>query len=566
MRNPKSVSESASRRTLLGGFLILCALALFIAGRDIERPGLYYDEVIQAESAVRFLQADPAPHQIPGAAHVRLFGRWLPVMTQPYMGALKSQLLIPAFAVFGSGAGTLRLTTLSWSLVGLLFLMLWTRRELGLSTALLGGALVILDPSLLLISRHDWGSVAIAFACRCAGLYFASSGWRAKKTWRAAPRLAAAGLFLGLGVYNKIDFALVLVCGGLALFAVRPELARERASAPRLVAFLLGGLLGLAPLIGWLGSAARVARGAITKPLSWVDLLEKWNTWVATLNGSYFHKLVLAGGSFENMYTAEQGAATFFPMLFGASALWLALQWWRQRRRGEFDPARAFVLLLALLIPLSVFLTPRAVRVHHALLAAPFPQLVVAIAVIDLWHTGRPAAVRIAAAAIAGVALLGNLWVLGETLETLHMTGGKGRWSDAIVSFAPELQDRVAVNLDWGLYLPLRFANRELATVEPFWRLREQMQRGHSWTFDGTSDHVYLFLIGKHAVFGYGEALLDAARRLPTERVSIRHHSDRSGDPAFVSLRFATPHRLVYDGTFEVKFAGQSVNSDAARE
>lgn len=566
-RVPSRVSDLAERREqviLLGGFLLLGALALWIAGRDIERPGLYYDELIQAEPAIRFLAADPSPHRIPGATQIRLFGRWFPVMTQPYMGALKSQLLIPSFALFGVGAASLRITTLCWSFVGLLFLMLWAKRELGLSIALLGGALVCFDPSLLLISRHDWGSVALAFACRCGGLYFACSGWRTRHAGRAATRLALAGLLFGLGVYNKIDFALVLVCGVLALLAVRPRLAREIATAPRSIALLLGGLLGLAPLIGWLGSAAAVTRAVIARPLSAAELVEKWNTALATLDGSYFLKLTLAGGSFENMF-AKDASGTLFPILFGASALWLAVRCWKQRRRGALDPARGFVVALAVLVPLAVLFTPRAVRVHHALLAAPFPQLVVAIASVDLWRSGRRTA-RIAAACLAVGALLGNLWVLRETLDTVRVTGGKGRWSDAIVDLAPELRDRVAVNLDWGLYLPLRFADRSLATIEPFWQLRELQRRGRPWIFDGTSDHVYLFLSGDYAVFGYGDALLEAARRLPPERVSIRLHNDRSGDPAFVSLRFAAPHRLVYDGAFEVMFTGRSTSSGAQPE
>ena len=103
---------------LFGVWLALGALALAFAARDLSAPGLYYDEVIQAEQAREFLDANGRPLQVPGADSVRVFGRWLPVFTQPYMGALKSQLLIPSFALFGASGASLRVTTLVWGLLG----------------------------------------------------------------------------------------------------------------------------------------------------------------------------------------------------------------------------------------------------------------------------------------------------------------------------------------------------------------------------------------------------------------------------------------------------------------
>ena len=160
------------------GFLALCAVAAAIAVPNLRAPGLYYDEVIQAEPAVEFLAKDGSPLQIPGARSVWLCGRWFPVMTQAYMGALKSQALIPVFALFGPTPESLRLATLSFALLGLLFALLWARLALGLPVALVAGALLAVDPSFLFTSRHDWGSFALGFLCRCGGLYFVTSGFR----------------------------------------------------------------------------------------------------------------------------------------------------------------------------------------------------------------------------------------------------------------------------------------------------------------------------------------------------------------------------------------------------
>ncbi len=83
---------------LTGLFAVLCLAVLLLGGRQLDAPGLYYDEVIQATPASEFLREGGEPLSIPGAHNSWLFGGWFPLMTQPYMGALKSQLLIPGFA------------------------------------------------------------------------------------------------------------------------------------------------------------------------------------------------------------------------------------------------------------------------------------------------------------------------------------------------------------------------------------------------------------------------------------------------------------------------------------
>ena len=57
------VNEVAPRRRREGLALalccvLLCCIALGICGHDLDVPGLYYDEVIQAEPAVQFLADD----------------------------------------------------------------------------------------------------------------------------------------------------------------------------------------------------------------------------------------------------------------------------------------------------------------------------------------------------------------------------------------------------------------------------------------------------------------------------------------------------------------------------
>ncbi|MGE4605627.1 MAG: glycosyltransferase family 39 protein [Myxococcota bacterium] len=555
-------NERSGRWVLWIGFALLCGVAIGIAGRELDRPGLYYDEIIQVEPSVRFLTADPSPHAIPGASQIRVASRWFPVMTQPYMGALKSQLLIPFLAIFGTSPASLRLTTLAWSLVGVLLMMSWARNALGLSVALIAGALVVLDPNFLLVSRHDWGSFGLGFVFRCGALLLITQAFRQRGV--GGLKLVAGGALLGLGIYNKIDFGVALIAAVLALLAVRPRLPAEILASPRrAILIVLGAVLGAAPILASLPQTLATTRKALARSAGVSDFDEKWNTLVAMFDGSYFHELMLSGGVFKEMFETD-GTGSLFPILFGLSLLWVATGTWRGLRSGEPHRTRAFVALCSVLIPLGVLLTPRAIRIHHALLAVPFPQLLVAIAAVDVWNTTPKTTTArhwMRAVAVLGVAtaIFGSLRVDLATLGTIHETRGRGRWSDAIGRFSADLRSHdatpTAVSLDWGLYLPLRFADRSLTLIEPIWQLGAQLGAQRPWTFEGSERHVYLLFEPQFAVFRYGQQFLEAVARLPEDRVEIRHHSDASGDPVFVSVRLLGPHRLRYTGRFQIEWS-----------
>jgi hypothetical protein len=550
------------RRVLIGGGLALCGAVLLLAGRHLAVPGIYYDEVIQAEPATQFLRSDGRPSEVPGLRSIRLWGRWFPVMTQPYMGALKSQALIPVFAVFGATPASLRLTTLAWGLGGLLLAMLWARRSLGLPTALLAGAFLALDPSFLWVSRHDWGSSALGLLCRCGGLYFGHSGWRERRPGR----LFAAGLLLGLGVYNKIDFGIFLGAAAVALLVSAPRALREVLRAPRTLVGVAGFALGTAPMAPALQRAV-VASVAVARHRGGAaaDWSEKLHTLQTVLDGSYFHRLMLAGGNFDRMFAVGGAASGPFLVIFAASALFVAARWGAERRRsGGGDPApraRGFVLVTALLSLLGFLIMPAAERIHHVLNAWPFPHLTVAIAVVELWQTRaapgpRRVGLRAVAVVAAGAVLAGSLFVDLRTWETIRATGGKGRWSDSLARFAAETTTQphaVVVTLDWGFAEPLRFEAPTLALVEPIWKLKRARRRGEVWIWEGTPDHVYLVYEEAYRLFDFGASLLDALDSLPAGSATVVRHADRSGDPAFLSIRIDRPHRLVYRGGFEVQ-------------
>jgi hypothetical protein len=279
------------------------------------------------------------------------------------------------------------------------------------------------------------------------------------------------------------------------------------------------------------------------------------------LDGSYFHRLMLSGGSFEGMFQVEQSASGVFALAFAAALVALAATLWRDRRRGELDAGQAFLWLATALIALGLFLTPRAVRIHHVLNLYPFPQLVVATVLVRLFTVGpgdsaRRSLRRAGAVALLTAVLAGNLFVNAKIVETIRVSGGKGRWSDSLGAFAAELNARpgaVAVGLDWGFAGPLQWAARELEVREPIWAMRRARPSRQKWEIDGGPEHVYLVFEEELAVFEFGEKFLALVNELPPGDASVRRHTDREGDVAFLSVRFARPHRIAYhSGRFEV--------------
>ncbi|MBW1687457.1 MAG: glycosyltransferase family 39 protein [Deltaproteobacteria bacterium] len=546
---------SRESRALAAGFGVLCLCVFALLGRNLDEPGLYYDEVIQATPASEFLREGGEPLRMPGARNTWLFGGWFPLMTQPYMGALKSQLLIPTFAAFGATRETLRLAALAWSCVGLGLVMLWARRLFGLRVALLAGAFLAFDPSFLFVSRHDWGSVALALVLRGGGLYLATTGWA-----RASlVRLAAGGLLLGLGIYNKIDFAPFVAGAGLALLLVAPRSFWHelRAQPARALAAAGGFAAGAAPMLVTLTGVWAAAQAMLrSQEVRASDLAEKLHTWLSMLDGSHFHRLMLAGGSFERLSEVEGAVAGPFLVILVPSAVWLAVRLWRDARRGAFDRAQAFVLVAMLFTALGLLATPRAARIHHTMNVYPFPQLVVAIAATRLWGARDRAAWarRLLVGACVAALLAGSLRVDLRTLETIHESGGRGRWSNALERFAGELPDDASVvSLDWGFHAPLRFTRPELQLEEPVWRMQRARGPGPGVTLLGGPQHVYLVQEPGYQVFDIGDALLEAVRRLPMGAATVREHADRNGESAFRSIHFARPHQLIYRGSFEVK-------------
>ncbi len=507
---------------------VLAAAMILLARQNLSVPGLYYDEAVFAGMAKDFITGNVHGEHMPDHQVVRLAGRPFPLFIQTYLGTLKSWMLIPAFRIFGPTVAVLRATTLFWSLIALLLLMLGIWRWLGLATALIAGALLAFDPTFFFLSVLDWGVAVPSFLCRCACFYF-TIRWNQKRKLRDA---FFVGLFAGLGFFNKADFAVFLIAVSLAaVFCYWRQLVaaiRQHSSAVALAC--LGFALGAGPM---LLKIPRMFALTISGPHPNApgEMTTKLKTMLSMYDGSHFYRLMNVGGVFERMYEGSSGPKVAIGIAF--ILICVAFCGLAYRRRIVKPRAIAFLIVAMLLVTIGVFLLPDAVRIHHGFLVYPFPQLIIAALFSLLW--GRKILVRVVAILAIAIVCGSGLRTIAGTQKLIRETGGRGRWSESFDKFCRENRNRsdlTIVSLDWGFNEQLIFLTCTPQLAEPFWEFNQTLP-----PLPSNPNYIYLAHPAEYSVLKYDVAYLNQLQKNGAN-AEITPHFDRQNEVAFYTIRF----------------------------
>lgn len=513
-------------------WLVLSVITIAVARQNLSAPGLYYDEAVFAGLAKDFVTGQKRLH-MPGCEVVTISNRRLPIFVQPYLGALKCWMLIPAFALFGPNVAVLRLTTLFWAMLTILCFMLGVRRWLGTWPAIVGGVLLGLDPGWFFLGLLDWGAAVPGLLCRCLAFYLFSVWWQT----RQAASLVLAAASLGVGVFNKIDSLVFIAATGIAaLCFYARELWQAIRSKPAVV---IGACFAFLMPIGiTLPRMSKVLLVAEQTPSLAGELKEKLHTLMALYDGSYFYRLMNVGGLFNKMY--EQPPASYAPLwLLLAAAIITVASLVRDKHR-----LRAFGFLLTSLVGATagVLLLPGAVRIHHAILTFPLPQLLIVTALALVWQptAGWFGRIAVRIAPVIGLVLLvcSQVYTIARTQKLIADTGGRGRWSNALDAFCRENRDAsqlVIASLDWGFNEQIAFLTDGPQLVEPFWAFPRY--NGQLPALPPRSGYIYLAHSPEYSLFGYDLSYLNELQT-SGEAVEIQPRSDRQGNAVFYTIRF----------------------------
>ncbi len=540
--------------------LVIALLFAWLGLRYLDHPGPYEDELWSAAQAARFVLGAPITDPVLGRPVV-IFGHAAPFMLNAYVGPVKTYLLMPLFALFGVNVMVMRLTTSLVALVATWLVYLLMRREFDRVAALTSGVLLATDLNWVLMTRNDWGPVALGGLARVVAVY-ALLGWRRQPNRRGL--LSLACLTLGLGLAHKFDFlSFVVACAiSFALVYGRDLRVGARELAVAGGSFVVGAwpVLWLNLVTGGvtLRESESIARGVgqVAFPHSLADLgpyLAGLPTVaqarVATL------RVLLDGTSTANWMLGEAverrsslGASPLPFLVVGALVLLVAWGWrvlpvdWRR-------PA-AFLLALFAFSFLFITLTPFAVGAHHMAGVYPLPHLLVGVALGALWRVGRRSAwstwvARGAAVALFAIVVVANL-VLGQAFYGRLLTrGGAGAWSEAIYDLYTVLQREHAGEtvelMDWGFEKGLAMLGQEKLTLStPYWRVLGDEQ-AEAWLADlmRMPGRVFVVHADRYAAFPQvGQRLMAAYERQGNLAVDEQKFYQANGEHVFSVLRF----------------------------
>jgi len=338
-------------QSVVAGIFVAMAFAV-LTMHHLEAQGAYYDELHQAPAAFSYIGKHPKFFTV-------VFFDY-PSLNMTYSGAIKSgiygvflRFLHPHFTLY------------SWRLLGIvlvaagIFVFYWVAgRYLTFDAAGLFAILLLTDVSVIVMTRHDWGPVALALALRLALL----ATWLSIEFGESATyKYLIAGFILGVAIFEKLS-SLVLFLP----FAIMMLRRLKRRTA--WIACTLGLLIGAFPLLRanlhtykrygtfvslWSVDSARAG-------LSVTDIFQYAGWYLSLGQGDIAQQLVLGDSVSSFHLTAEAALITVILVGIGIAAFHLPRH--PMLRLASVMAACYALIALGLLIPLAADAGVRAWR------------------------------------------------------------------------------------------------------------------------------------------------------------------------------------------------------------
>jgi hypothetical protein len=448
---------------LMGYLLISCSL--------IRLPGLQYDEVLFANAALGNVDNSFIAYE------VEVGDYRIPLMLMPYIGALKSLLYAPLLRFLPASPVTVRLPVV---LLGLLSLLL-TYRLVGLlfdrSIAIWALVLLATDPSYIFQIRVDWGPVALMMLLKISSLLCFTQFVLTQRIHY----LAAGAFLMGLGVYDKVNYAWYVAALLPAALLVWGKSVLRKTTLKRVGIVLFFFVLGCWPVLLYnVATRGQTFEGRLLTESLAKSVDVRAGLLIETLNGTgayrYFNgepprhwTRAISWADFPKTLTPWMLLALPF-LLFGFAS-----------RSNKDSEAFHFVVLLASFILIEILVTYQALGWHHFMVLSPFPQIIIASGLARFVQPASRGALRhrrlaywVAAClliSLVGTNLLTNL----EYIRSLSRDGGRGIFSRAIyelAEYANENPENTYLLMDWGFSTQLLLLSRgAIKKEEIFWSL-----------------------------------------------------------------------------------------------
>jgi hypothetical protein len=507
-RLPLNSSAMVPNRNSLRGWCVGAIASLAFIGMSIvklDAQGMYYDEIHQAPASFFYIGEKPAMFVVT----VRGF----PVMNMSYSGAIKSA-LYGLYLRYGGG----HFTVYSWRLLGILLttagLLLFYKTGgewLPATSTILFALLLLADTSVLLMTRHDWGPVALSLSLRLAFL-----GLLIRMAWRPSwSGFFIAGVIIGIVLFEKLSGIVLLIPFCMFLWEARKRFLHGA------LAGVLGFAIGCLPLA--LVNAASFVRGAGLISLSNVQTVRTFHIQEALDYGrAYFsvgqgvdvRDLILgdhsSGSPQVELVLVLALTCLVFIAAGGTSNTWLRL-------------ARLCAASY-ILIGVALFLMPQVTSLHHWILGTPFQYAAIVLALAGFAEESEQRTRRTWQIAMIALAIA-LIVVRIPTVVAVEQSLGSGKAADR---FDPEFTrvaelsvaraaDAVFVSGDWGTATQLYCIGngRPDMVFEPFWS-NDPAAAVLDIASRTTKATMYVLVTGIAPQFAKAsESILDAMRNAP---------------------------------------------------
>jgi hypothetical protein len=368
--------DKHSNLTRAGSLCVGVAAAIVLAALSVinlESQGAHYDELHQAPAAFNYLgkQSPTFNYDFHG----------IPILNMTYSGAIKSNIyglylkyVTPKFTIY------------SWRLLGIVFLAIGligfyqiAGVSLSVRNAVLFGALLLTDASIILTNRHDFGPVALALCFRLGFLaVWMSIELRKPASWK----FFIAGSVVGIAIFEKLSSFVLLIPLCFLLLTVR------RRTADVWIAAATGLLTGSLPLL--LVNIGQYARGygfislsdLSAGPVDRLNVLGYAYEYLALGQGDMASRLIL--GEFSNPFWKQAEA-----LFMGTMLLIIVVAGLRLRPLDRSMTLAALIVSAYVTIGIAVYMLPRITFVHHWILGTPFQYGAIALALAGFASSGQ---------------------------------------------------------------------------------------------------------------------------------------------------------------------------------
>lgn len=495
-----------------------------IAMVQIELPGLQADEVYYVPPAAALIKGQYDMDYVmldPSVIHI--FDYPIPLMFNYYTGFLRTYLTFPVFVALGIDVYTIRISSIAFSTLALIFFTLFTHRlTRSRVIAFSAGLLLATDASFIAYTHNDFVVVATMMFLK-GGALAALLGWWMNPNKKAL--LYIGTLFFGLGISDRASFLwllFVLIPILLILYHknILKELKKRIENRTTLffagLSFSAGASLFIAFNIATLGGTFTPMLSTFRNTSSGVDNLAfgenlylRLQMLTDVLSGEYLSHFIFGEVNYRTSTWNFTGSpmSWLFPVIFFYYSAKCTIDSLAKKR--TVDHRMAFLLLFSVGLLIMASFTPTLFRGHQLLMLYPFPHIIVAIGLYELlqfvrkyWVSLTGKLIPVLQVAVIIVISTFALRPVRAYYDELEKTGGRGVWSDAIYEIVAEVDkhpDKTVVCMDWGFNPTiLSLTKNKINTIRNVYQGATRTPEGLTKFFD--EKHVLLFHSPKYTL------------------------------------------------------------------